>query len=286
MQAKAAAQFFGIGLLMLAPLAAGAQTFPTAVYTLADHHAVRWAPETNPLSKIAGACRISPAQESFTLTCAGRPSPEPREGRRHFFSIVLFRDLEETLYQAACAATTRDDPCEDLRAGQTFSAEVAAEDRIIRIVHRGQQFSLRILEMRPRPVSVDSPARGTPSNVRPSTGTPSAVPYSQLSQSRGTPSSVVPSAVEVAAGAPSLAPPSEVTPSSIAPTSARLYVYCSTGSARVFVDNQPLGAAPLEIPLIPGRHTVLVRAPGYRDWARNVQLAPGETVRVTASLGR
>ena len=258
--------------------------FPTAVYTLADHHTTRWTSERDPLAKIAGVCQIVPGPPLYTLACSAPPVSEPRTGRRHFYSVVLFRDLEENLYLAACASDARNDRCGDLKAGQTFSAEV--EERVIRIVIGDVQLPLRILGMRPRPTSIDSPTRGTPSQVRFSAGAPSLVPYSKVSESRGTPSNVRPSEVSTAAAAPSLAPPSEVSTAAASPAGARLYVYCSAGAARVYVDNQLIGPAPIDVPLIPGRHTVRVQAPGFRVWVRTIEIPGGRTTKLTAELQR
>ena len=108
----------------------------TAVYTLADHHTTRWTGERDPLTKIAGVCRITSGAGTETLTCSRPPVSEPRTGRRHFYSVVLFRDLEETLYMAACSDLLRESLCDLLRAGQTFSAEV--EEQTIRVVIRDE----------------------------------------------------------------------------------------------------------------------------------------------------
>lgn len=269
--------------------AAAAQDAPsagaslTAVYTLADHHTTRFTADRDPLVKIEGACRITPAETTYTLSCSGPPA-ERRLGRRHFYSVVLFQDLNETLYMAACAALSRDNLCEELRAGQTFSAEV--EDRAIRIVIHGEQLPLRILEMRPKPVAIDSPTRGTPSDVRPSAGAPSKVPYSNVPPDAGTPSNVPPSQVSVAAGVPSGAPPSEVSTAATSPTGARLYVYCSSGAARIYVDNRLVGRSPANVPLVPGRHTVVVKAEGFADWSQRVEVPAGKIIRITAELER
>ena len=271
---------FGIALLASAQDRPG--VLPTAVYTLADHHTTRWAGDRDPLMRIYGVCQITPAQESHTLSCSGPPVSQARTGRRHYYSVVLFRDLNETLYLAACSAVSRESRCDDLKAGQTFSAEV--EKQAIRIVISDEQLPLRILEKRPKPVTIDSPTQGTPSQVRPSAGAPSSIPYSRVSESRGTPSNVRPSDVSVAAGAPSAAPPSEVSSAVVSPTGARLYVYCSSGSARVYVDDQLIGNPPVDVPLLPGRHRVVVRAPGFRNWERRIDTPAGKSTRVTAEL--
>ncbi len=275
--------------LLLAPLAAARaqdagprEPVLTAVYTLADHHTSRWTSERDPLVKIAGVCQVIPGGAIYTLSCSAPPVAEPRSGRRQFYSVVLFRDLNENLYLAACSATARESTCSLLKAGETFSAEV--DDRTIRVVIRDEQLPLRILERRPKPVEIDSPTPGAPSNVRPSAGAPSAVPWSRASESRGAPSDVRTSEVSASAGAPSAVTPSEVSTAVASPTSARLYVYCNTSAAQVYIDDQLLGHPPLEAPVVPGRHTVRVQAPGRADWVRRLDVPAGKVTKITADL--
>jgi hypothetical protein len=256
----------------------------TAVYTLADHHTMRWTTDQDPVRKIAGVCRIVSGAAVPTLACAGPPASDPRTGRRYLYSVALLRDLEENLYLAACAATTRQERCNDLRAGQTFSAEL--EEQTVRVVIDQEQLALRVLERRPKPVTIDSPTKGTPSQVKPSAGAPSPVSWSRPPPSSGTPSQVRPSEVSVAAGAPSRVSISEVSVAADAPTSGRLILYCDHPQARVFVDGKLAGTAPLEAPVVPGRHLVRVSAPGRPEWSRTVVIPPGGSVKVTAEPAR
>lgn len=256
----------------------------TAVHTLADHHTTRFSADRDPVTKVAKVCGIIPASPLFTLSCAPPQASEPRTGRRYFYSIVLFRDLDENLYVAACAAPTRSTNCDELRAGQTFSAEV--EEQTVRIVMRNEQLPLRILEFRPPPVTIDSPTKGTPSQAKPTPGAPSDVPYSRAPFTRGAPSEVRPSDVSVAVGPPSVAPPSETSNPVVSPNGARLYLYSSIGSAHVYVDDHLIGPPPVDVPLLPGRHTILVRAPGFPDWVRRVETPGGKTTRLFAELER
>lgn len=256
----------------------------TAVYTLADHHTMRWTTDQDPVRKIAGVCRIVSGTTVPALACAGSPVSESRAGRRYFYSVVLLRDLEENLYLAACAGATRQERCNDLRAGQTFSAEL--EEQTIRVVIDQEQLALRVLEHRPKPVSIDSPTEGTPSQVRPAPGTPSLVSWSRPPPSSATASQVRPSEAPVSAGAPSRVSVSEVSVAVAAPTSGRLILYCDHPQARVFVDGKLVGTAPLETPVLPGRHLVRVTAPGQREWSRTVVIPPGGSVKFTAELGR
>src|SRR5712692_1390043 len=158
---------------------------PTAVYTVADQHTSRWTDDKDPLVKIKGACDIGSSDPPRSVSCASPPVSEPRTGRRHFYSVVLFRDLDENHYLAACASAYRNTACEDLRAGRTFSAEV--EGQTIRLVIHDTQLPLRILEFRRHPVTT---TEGTPTHARPTPGSASVPSWSRASEARGTPSNV------------------------------------------------------------------------------------------------
>lgn len=269
---------------ILAGPAALAQPVLTAVYTLADHHTVRWSEERDPVSKVAGVCRMVPGTPLFSLACTAPPVGAPRKGGRYYYGVVLLRDLEENLYLAACAAASRETRCNDLKAGQTFSAEV--EEQTIRLVVDAEQLPLRIFEFRPRPTTIDSPTRGTPSQVRPSSGAPSQAPWSRTTESQGTPSQTQPSVVSAAGGTPSRLSISEPSIAVAATTAGRLWLYCATPLARVFLDGKMVGTAPLDIPVLPGRHTLRVQAAGHREWNRTVVVPAGGQVKVTAELSR
>jgi len=273
---------FALGVLVCAP--ALAQPVLTAVHALADHHTSRWTTDRDAVRRIAGVCRIVPSSPVFTLACSGAPPGEPRAGRRYFYTVVLLRDLEENIYLAACAEPVRNTRCDELKAGQTFSAEV--EDQTLRIVIEEEQLPMRILESRPKPVSIDSPTRGTPSQTRPSPGTPSNVPWSKVSEARGSPSQVQPSSASVTSGAPSKVSVPDVSVAAAAPTAGRLTLYCAASQARVWVNGRLAGVAPLEIPVVPGRHAIRVQAPGHKEWTRTVIVLPGGAVKVTADLER
>jgi hypothetical protein len=256
----------------------------TAVYVIADHHTTRRTAERDPLTKIAGVCQLTERYPLDTLACAAPPVTEERTGRRYYYTVALLRDLDETVYLTACASLRRESTCSELQAGQTFSAE--ALDNEIRLVAEGQHLPLRILEKRPKPRTISSPTEGTPSRVRFSEGSPSDVPYSDVPVSRGAPSNVRPSEVSVTTGAPSSAPPSRVSSSVVSPGASRLYLEASAGPAEVYLDGQWVGYAPLNVPLLPGRHTIRVHVSGFEDWVQTIRLPPGETTRVRAELRR
>jgi hypothetical protein len=55
--------------------------------------------------------------------------------------------------------------------------------------------------------------------------------------------------------------------------------------ANVFLDNLCRGVTPLTLtPVETGSHSLLVRLPGYNDYATTVTIAPGQVVQVQAAL--
>src|SRR4029079_10520894 len=73
------------------------------------------------------------------------------------------------------------------------------------------------------------------------------------------------------------------------PTKYRLTVTSSPPGSEVLVDNSPAGqtsddgGALQTEPLLPGAHTVVVRAEGYRDWKQSVDLKGDAHLDVTLS---
>jgi hypothetical protein len=255
----------------------------TAVNTIADYHTSRRTGDRDPVTRISGVCRISAGDPLETLACAA-PETEEGSGRRYYYTVALFRDLDGVLYMAACASLARDSLCGEVRKGETFPAEVEGE--AIRLVAAGRPLPLRILERRTPPRTIDSPTEGTPSQVKPSAGAPSQIPHSNVPESRGAPSQVRSSDASVTVGAPSSVAPSKVSTPVNSPGGSRLHLEASSGPASVYVDDQFVGYAPVALPLVPGRHIIRVAAKGFPDWVQAIRLGPGETARLQADLRR
>jgi hypothetical protein len=64
----------------------------------------------------------------------------------------------------------------------------------------------------------------------------------------------------------------------------RILVQCEMPNARISVDGAEPGASPLIREVTPGKHQIVVRAPGYRDSQRQVDAVQGELVPVTVTL--
>ncbi len=56
--------------------------------------------------------------------------------------------------------------------------------------------------------------------------------------------------------------------------------------AEVYVDDQFYGNSPATLRLKPGKHTIRVKASGYKDWSREISTDVGAEARLTAVLER
>jgi hypothetical protein len=54
--------------------------------------------------------------------------------------------------------------------------------------------------------------------------------------------------------------------------------------ADVEVDGEFVGNSPASLKLIPGKHTVAVKMPGYKDWSREITVQSGSDVQLSVSL--
>lgn len=54
--------------------------------------------------------------------------------------------------------------------------------------------------------------------------------------------------------------------------------------AEVYVDSQFYGNSPATLKLKPGKHTILVKTAGYKEWSREISTDAGAEVRLTATL--
>jgi hypothetical protein len=56
--------------------------------------------------------------------------------------------------------------------------------------------------------------------------------------------------------------------------------------ADVLVAGEFVGNCPAALKLAPAKHTVTVRSAGYQDWSRDITVAAGSNVQLTATLDR
>jgi hypothetical protein len=221
---------------------------------------------------------------------------------------VLFRDLDETLYLAGCpliedpsqpSAGTQGDPsqqkqpsgqerdesglrlrdeadCNDLEAGQTFSAEV--EKDVIRIVMRGRQLPLTLFAVDPKVLALGDPSPLKVSDTPPSSRSQPIDP-SQL-PAQPEPKWSPPPLEGVASSVSKPASGAGVPGAKTALRTGRFVLECSQGPAEVYLDDAYVGNCPVDLPLIAGPHAVTVRRTGKDEWRREFRVEAGGTVRL------
>ncbi len=72
-----------------------------------------------------------------------------------------------------------------------------------------------------------------------------------------------------------------------APTSSAdggINVSSNPAGGDVLVDGDFVGDCPAALKLLPGKHTITVKLPGYKDWSREITVQPGSEVQLTANL--
>jgi hypothetical protein len=77
----------------------------------------------------------------------------------------------------------------------------------------------------------------------------------------------------------------DLQPAVVAPTTARLRVVTAVPDAEIFLDGASAGHAPLDRnDLAPGKHIIVVRARGYADWKKEIDLDPNTPTTLAAEL--
>ena len=61
-------------------------------------------------------------------------------------------------------------------------------------------------------------------------------------------------------------------------------VSSNPAGADVAVDGDFVGNSPASLKLAPGKHTITVKMPGYKDWSREITVQAGSEVQLTANL--
>jgi hypothetical protein len=220
-------------------------------------------------------------------------------------TLVLFRDLEETVYLAGCPVSQekavsqdhsaqndadkstvpegpRFDPedlrdCSLLEAGQTFSTQV--EGDTLRIVTRGRQLALRIFTVQEKPRTTDTPYVPSPSRSLDHTGPQTRRRLEGL-EPQSEPRWEPPDPRTSSGGKPSSRELSGVPPAKTSLRTGRLTIDCASRRAFVLIDGAYVGSCPATLPLIAGPHTVVIRTPGRRDQVRDIRIEGGQTRRI------
>jgi hypothetical protein len=286
---------------------------PTAVYTLDHRHgevaadSVRGIPVA--LESWARGCRIVDGGALYQLDCGPAPERRPAEdeGEALPATLALLRDLDETVYLAGCPVLDEErikrlereaskpaeerapDPgleadlrdCAEIETGRTFSVEVEGDE--MRAVVRGRQLRLSIYHVQPKErrtsTPYDSPAtRGSLGHAGPATT--ATAELNPVDEPNWAPPQEPQTLARPRSAEPSLRDPG------VAKTTLRsgtLRVECTGRGAEIWVDEAFLGFAPVETPVLAGRHTVKARKAGLES-AGEVELKAGE--RLTVDLCR
>ena len=261
-------------------------------------------------------CTIAPAGDLFALHCP--PARPPRLSKQDpaeliEASLALFRDLDETLYLAGCPLLenrsasrwaerhgderkrlgasaaeivspedARD--CEDVTRGKTFTTEV--EQAILKIVIRGRQLPFSLFEVRPKERTISSPYEPVPSRRAAGVGPPTANPAPAALPPPAEPSYAPPSLENLSGGRPSAGASAGSPLAKTSLRTGRLMISCPSSQAHVYVDGEYFGACPVQLPLLEGRHSVLIRRPNMKDFVREVWVTAEETLRLESSAVR
>jgi hypothetical protein len=275
----------------------------TAVFTLGAEH--REILETqgdsleNQLTRWASACRIEPGGAAAVLQCSPVSEPLGAEtaasSEKTPATMALFRDLDETLYLAACPfleedpassadshpaqPATKVEPadlrnCLDVEAGQTFSTEVEGET--LRIVIRGRQLAFRVFEVQEKPKTI---SEHTPT---PSSGLPRVGPEPRKLEGmepQDKPRWEPPQPAAASAGNPAQSNSRGVEPAQTSLRTGRVTIHCPSREAVVLIDGTYMGNCPLTTNLVAGPHTLTVQQPGHSEQVREVRIEAGKTLR-------
>ena len=56
--------------------------------------------------------------------------------------------------------------------------------------------------------------------------------------------------------------------------------------AEIFVDGNDMGYAPAKVNLAPGKHSVRLEKPGYKNWTKDITMTAGSELTLDATLER
>jgi len=312
-----------LGPLALLTAAAAMGAHPTAVFTLDAYRHTIYYDDEHPiepqLRKLAESARIVSGGAIFKLSVPQQAQARERslpgstraDDRKPLpVTLALFRDLDETVYLAACPAAPKDaesrgggpksrrgaagrpseDPgepskadiedCRDVEAGHTFSVEF--DEDAMQVVVRGRQVAFTVYRVEAKQRRTGTPyeltASRLPAPSGPAPSTPPAEGMAPQSQPRWEP----PAVAGLSSSRPSEPVRSDLPPAQTSLRTGRVGVTCDSTRAQVYVDGAYVGACPIETPLVAGRHTVVVRQPGSEDWTREIRIEAGATIRLRA----
>ena len=188
--------------------------------------------------------------QNFSAYCNESTNPTSQ-------SIMLVQDDQGKAYRITCTTDSRWSKCEPLPVGDTFEAR--KDKHGITILYRNRK-GKEIKQLYELVASAPAPQSGAAADVQP----------------------------QVAAPLQSSPVPAPVPPSVSAQGVASKKVKCNFSStppgAEITVDWRYVGSTPSEISLSTGTHIVVISAPGFVEWKRELTVVADSEVNVTASL--
>jgi hypothetical protein len=189
-------------------------------------------------------------------------------------NTMLIEDSDGQSYQVTCTVDTRWSKCEPLSVGANYDARMEKRGITIYFVNDGklrkQLYTFVALKKTPRVVAAKASPAATalPSILEPQPVTSQVAPAAQ------------PSSAPVAVAQAS-------TPAVVA-QDPRETVKCSFTStppgAEITLDGRYSGNTPSVLGITTGTHVVVLFAPGFAQWKKELTVAAGSEVNVSASL--
>ena len=193
-------------------------------------------------------------------------------------NTLLVQEGNDPPYRIRCRIESRFSRCTPLPIGESFDAK--REKRGITVYYvddKGKAQSQFYMLVAGEAKANATTAAATPSAPIPQTAAPP--------QNSPPPAPVVPAAAAPRQSSPVPAP---VPPSVSAQGVASKKVKCSFSStppgAEITIDWRYVGSTPSEIGLSTGTHIVVISAPGFAEWKRELTVVADSEVNVTASL--
>ena len=278
-------------LTLLAGSAAAAAADSTAVFSY-DTATARLVPPPERslgdlLAEWAESCQIVSEPGRWRLDCDAAPA-NAAPGDPAPVALALFRDLDETIYLAGCPAEASSEreseeappaelpapPCEELAAGQTYSAELDG-DRLT-IVFRGTALPLQVFRTQPKPrrISTAEPLEPSRASLGPSgPATVRAPEAPEQPEARFDPPPPPDTATAPRNPEPSARGPR---PAQTSLQTGEVRLSCSAGAAQLWLDGAVLGPAPATAPLSAGRHQARAVRSGVAPLEREFRIAAGQ----------
>jgi hypothetical protein len=193
-------------------------------------------------------------------------------------STLLVQEGDNPPFRISCKVESRYSRCTPLPKGATFDARREKHGITVYYVDDKGKARSQLYKL----VAPDAKANATTAAATPSAPIPQTAAAPQNSPP---PAPVVPAAAAPRQSSPA---PAQVPPSVSAQGVLAKKVKCNFSStppgAEITIDWRYVGSTPSEISLSIGTHIVVISAPGFAEWKRELTVVADSAVNVTASL--